>query len=85
MGWTGWVFRMKDGRAFSCGSSLLMDFFQLPEGYSFSDVDEVINHSYVDAAGAIISLERGAALPSGYRPSTVLRERISFTCPVDGL
>jgi hypothetical protein len=54
MSWTGWVFRMRDGRCFSYGSSFLMEFFHLPDGYDFSDVTEVINHSFV----------------SGHKPST---------------
>ena len=40
-----------------------MDFFQLPEGYSFSDVDEIINHSFVDAAGAVMSSKEVLLFP----------------------
>ena len=83
MGWTGWVFRMKDGRRFSYGSSFSFEFFQLPDGYSFEDVAEVINHSFIDANGKVASLERGCLLPAGYRSD--FRERIFFTCAVDGL
>ena len=85
MGWTGWVFRMSDGRPFSYGTSFLMEFFQLPDGYEFSDVEEVINHSFVDAAGAIVTLQKGGPLPNGYRAEAVLRERAFFSCAVDGL
>lgn len=85
MGWTGWVFRMRDARCFSYGSSFHTEFFQLPDGYDFSDVDEVINHSFVDSNGTVSPLKSGALLPPGYRPDMVLRERIFFTCAVDGL
>ena len=85
MGWTGWVFRMKDGHLFSYGSSFHTEFFQLPDGYSFADVSEVINHSFVDSTGAVASLIRGGHLPDGYRPDSVLRERVFFTCAVDGI
>lgn len=87
MGWTGWVFRMKDASLFSYGSSFNMEFFQLPEGYEFSDVTEVINHSFVDTRGAVVPLRvhPGAGLPDGYPMSSVFRERIYFTCAIDGI
>ena len=85
MGWTGWVFRMSDGRPFSYGTSFLMEFFHLPDGYEFSDVEEVINDSFVDSSGAIARLQKGGLLPNGYRPDAVLRERAFFSCAVDGL
>jgi hypothetical protein len=85
MGWTAWVFKMKDGRMFSYGASFRMGFFQLPEAYGFGDVLEVINHSFVDGTGTLRSLDRGAPLPAEYRAASVLRERMFFTCAVDGV
>jgi hypothetical protein len=85
MGWTGWVFRMRDGRYFSYGSSFHTEFFELPDGYYFSDVDEVINHSFVDSNGNVRSLTNGAPLPTAYHPDKILRERVFFTCAVDGV
>jgi hypothetical protein len=70
---------------FSFGSSFAMEFFQLPEGYEFADVAEVINHSFVDSNGALVSLERGGFLPEGYPFGSVFRERVFFTCAVDGI
>jgi hypothetical protein len=32
MGWTGWVFEMKDGKRFQFGSKFSMEFFHLPDG-----------------------------------------------------
>ena len=83
MGWTGWVFKMNDGKLFSYGTSFRFEFFQLPERYAFSDVAEVINHSFVDSTGALRSLENG--LPEEYRFEAVFRERVFFECAVDGL
>jgi hypothetical protein len=85
MGWTGWVFRMRDGRAFSYGTSFSTEFFQLPDGYEFADVDAVVNHSFVDTKGAITSLQACGGLPKSYRPSAVFRERPFFSCVVDGV
>jgi hypothetical protein len=85
MAWTGWVFRMKDGRSFSYGTTFLMEFFQLPDGYDFSDVEEVINHSFVSDDGVVTGLQRGGILPASYRTSTILRERQFFSCAVDGV
>ena len=83
MGWTGWVFKMKDGKAFSYGSTLNFEFFQLPENYAFTDVVEVINHSYVDAAGAVRSLREPGQ--KDYDIESVFRERVFFSCAVDGI
>lgn len=83
MGWTGWVFRMRDGRHFSYGSSFHTEFFQLPDGYEFADVEEVINHSVVDSNGTVTSLKRRAPGPQYFRPDAILRERVFFTCAVD--
>jgi hypothetical protein len=85
MAWTGWVFRMRDGRSFSYGTRFSTEFFDLPDGYEFSDVQDVVNHSYVTADGSIASLQRGGVPPAAYRWSTLLRERPFFTCAVDGI
>jgi hypothetical protein len=85
MAWTCWVFRMKDKRVFSFGTSFSMEFFQLPDGYEFSDVEEVINHSYIDPNGVLKSVEQGLYLPDDYNPGPMLRERVFFTCAVDGI
>jgi|SRR5579883_1071133 len=87
MGWTGWVFRMRNGALFSYGSSFSMEFFQLPEGYEFSDVAEVLNHSFVDDSGAVVPLtpHPAAGFPSSYSTNTVFRERVYFRCAVDGI
>ena len=85
MAWTGWVFRMRDGRLFSYGTSFRAEFLQLPDGYDFHDVTEVINHSFIDAAGAIVALNQGALPPANYDRSKVLRDRAFFVCAVDGV
>jgi hypothetical protein len=85
MGWTGWVFQMRDGTPFSYGSAFSMEFFDLPDGYSFADVETVINHSYVDSGGSILPLNQGPVLWDDYRSLPVLRERVFFTCFVDEL
>ncbi|MDO6966544.1 hypothetical protein [Rhizobium alvei] len=85
MAWTGWVFRMRDGRCFSYGSPFRWDFLDLPDDYEFSDVAEVINHSYVDLDGQVKPLRQGSFLPEGYADIHVMRERIHFVCYVDGI
>jgi hypothetical protein len=56
-----------------------------PDGYEFSDVEEVINHSFVNPAGTLSRLEQGHLLPEDYRQTKLLRERASFSCAVDGI
>ena len=84
MSWTGFVFEMKDGNLFSYGTSFQVEFFGLPDGYSFSDVAKVHNHSYVGAEGHIVGLERGiGAIGEDYDRSKVYRERPYFVCYID--
>jgi hypothetical protein len=85
MSWTGWVFEMSDGKRFAYGSSYHMEFFDLPEGYSFENVAKVHNHSFLSDDGALVSLVRGGLLPSGYHPKKLFRERVYFKCHIDGL
>lgn len=85
MAWTGWVFEMKDGKLFAYGSSFLMEFFDLPEGYDFSDVVKVHNHSFLSQDGELVSLERGGRLPPNYSPDKLFRERVFFTCYIEGV
>ena len=85
MGWTGWVFEMKDGKLFSYGSGFRFEFFDLPDGYSFDDVMKVHNHSYLSDNGELRSLQRGAMPPKEYTREKIFRERIFFTCYIDGI
>jgi hypothetical protein len=83
MAWTGWVFEMSDGRFFPYGSSFSMEFFQLPDGYSFADVTKVHNHSFVTASGELRTLKQGEMLPDDYDHEKLFRERIYFTCAIE--
>lgn len=85
MGWTGWVLEMTDGCLFAYGSSFTMDFFDLPEGYGFGDVAHVHNHSFLSKEGELRTLERGGFLPGDYAGDSLFRERVYFTCAVDGI
>jgi hypothetical protein len=87
MSWTGWVFEMTDGRLFSYGSTFSFEFFQMPEGYGFSDVRAVHNHSYVSATGEISPLPRGmpGGIPNDYDKVTIFRDRPYFVCNIDGI
>ena len=71
---------MTDGKLFSYGSSFRMDFLDLPEGYGFSDVATVHNHSFVSPNGRLVALDQGGLLPKAYDTSRVYRERVHFTC-----
>jgi len=83
MAWTGWVFEMNDGRMFPYGSSFSMEFFQLPDGYSFSDIAKVHNHSFLSAAGELRTLEQGGMPPDDYDRDNLFHERVYFTCAIE--
>lgn len=85
MSWTGFVLEMKDGALFAYGTTFAMEFFDIPEGYAFSDVVAVHNHAYVSPGGELVPLRRGLAKPpDDYKPSLVCRERPYFVCYYDG-
>jgi hypothetical protein len=86
MGWTGFALKMKDGKHFGFGSTFLWQFFQMPEGYSVDDIEEVINHSYVLKNGELRSHREGPLTrPEEYKDAVVYRERPFFECYIDSI
>jgi hypothetical protein len=84
MSWTGFVLAMRDGKLFAFGTTFLAEFFNLPNGYAFTDVISVHNHSYISGNGELKSLTQGmSAQPSDYDTSLVYRERPYFVCYYD--
>ena len=61
-----------------------MEFFNIPESFSFSDVVTIHNHSYVSPDGQLRSLAQGTKISSAdYGISPVCRERPYFVCYYD--
>jgi hypothetical protein len=86
MGWTGFAAKMKDGKYFGFGTTFRWEFFQLPDGYSTDDIDEIINHSYVLKTGELRSHKEGFLYrPDDYKDAIVYRERPFFECFIDNL
>jgi hypothetical protein len=70
MSWTQFTVRMKDGAEFEFGTAFNMQFFNMPNGYSGSDIAK------------IIPATRGTARNSG---AVLFRERPFFSCFIDGI
>ena len=76
MAWTAFVTEMKDGTMHSYGTEYGFCFFDLPNGYSHSDIAKIHN-------GVVYSKDRGiedyfhVTSLEEYKP---LRERPFFTC-----
>lgn len=86
MGWTGFVLKMDDGKNFAFGTQYLMEFFQMPGGYSASNIKEVINHSYLTKSGEVESHNVPfIETPEDYDSDAIYRERQFFICNVDEL
>ena len=80
MAWTAFVVEMNDNKRFSYGTSFLMEFFDLPDGYSFNDIKKV--HS------GMVHSETEGTLPftlQRHQQITYFREKPFFTCYVDGV
>jgi hypothetical protein len=69
MSWTEFYAIMKDGKEFRFGTTFLIEFFDLPQGYMAADIEKIIPAT----RGAIPRQER------------IYREKPFFTCYVDGL
>lgn len=86
MGWTGFAAKMKDGKFVGFGTAFHWEFFQMPDGYSVDDIEEIINHSYVLQNGELRSHREGHhARPDEYKNAVVYRERPFFECYIDNL
>ena len=86
MGWTGFAAKMKDGKHFGFGTSFHWVFFQMPEGYSVNDIEEIVNHSFVLKNGELRSHRQGPETrPEEYKDAVVYRERPFFECFLDSL
>lgn len=86
MAWTGFAAKMKDGEIFGFGTSFLMDFFQMPEGYQATDIEEIINHSYISKTGELKSHKVPFHdRPDDYDEQALFRERPYFECYLEGL
>ena len=80
MGWTAFVVEMADGSMHSYGTSFSFEFFDLPQGYSYSDILKI--HS-----GAVYSQLLGLR-PFSLDLSKQIsphREKPSFTCYLEEL
>ncbi len=86
MGWTGFVLKMDDEKHFAFGTQFLTEFFQMPEGYTISDIKEVINHSYISKSGEVKSHDVPfIETPEDYNSDCLYRERQYFECFIDKL
>jgi hypothetical protein len=54
MSWTQFSAVMRDGQEFAFGTTFLMEFFQMPDGYSGDDIVKIHSH----AAGNPVHRER---------------------------
>ena len=80
MGWTAFVVEIDDDMRFSYGTSFSFEFFDLPKGYSYSNIRSV--HS------GMVQLDREGTIPfslNHFKQVTWLREKPFFTCYLDGL
>jgi len=86
MSWTAFVAEFKNGEKLSFGTTWSLDFFNLPKGFEFDDVEKVYNNSYLSKIGEIIphksmtNFEKDTA-----EFQKIFRERQSFDCFVENL
>ncbi|HWX56534.1 MAG TPA: hypothetical protein VN176_18270 [Verrucomicrobiae bacterium] len=75
MSWTAFVVEMKDGTMYSYGTSFCFEFFDIPEGYSYSDIAKI-------RSGMLYSQGRGLQAFSLDHQKQIqpYREKPFFTC-----
>jgi hypothetical protein len=69
MSWTEFYATMQDGREFRFGTTFLTEFFDMPDGYSASDIERIVP----------------AVRGEQPRVERIYREKPFFTCYVGGL
>jgi len=69
MGWTEFYATMRDGSEFRFGTTFLIEFFEMPEGYTANDIQNITPA----VRGETPRIER------------IYRERPFFTCYIDGI
>ena len=84
MGWTGFVARMKDGEQFAFGTDWHIAFFNMPDGYVADDIQEIINHTYIDKAGQLKSYHSPEVYQE-FSKSFVFESKPFFECYLDNL
>ncbi len=75
MGWTAFVAVMNDGIRFSYGTQFHFEFFDVPDGYSFSDIKEI--------QSGMIYLESDGTKPFSFdrhKLAKCFREKPFFNC-----
>lgn len=75
MGWTAFVAEMRDGTMHSYGTSLSFEFFDLPVGYSHSDIVRIHSGMAYSKASGLVAFSMKSVQET--RP---LREKPFFTC-----
>ncbi len=69
MAWTGFYALMKDGKEYQFGTTFLLEFFEMPDGYTATDIQKITPAVRGDPP----------------RQARTYRERPFFTCYVQGL
>jgi hypothetical protein len=84
MGWTGFVGKMKDGKHFAFGTDWHLSFFNMPDNYKAEDIEEIINHTYIDEQGLLKSYHSPDVYEI-FKKSMVYESKPFFECYVDEL
>jgi len=86
MSWTAFVAEFKNGEKLSFGTTWSWDFFDLPEGFEFDDVEKIYNNSYLSKNGEIIPHKSMTNFEKDIAEfQKIYRERQSFDCFVENL
>ena len=80
MGWTAFVAEMKDGAMFSYGTQFNFEFFDLPEGYTHSDISKIHSGMVYSRAGGLMTFNMAAL-----KEIHPYREKPFFTCYLKAL
>lgn len=75
MGWTAFVVEMKDGTMHSYGTSYSFQFFDLPKGYSYSNIAQIHSGMVYSQTGSLVPFSINAL-----HEIQTYREKPYFTC-----
>ena len=86
MSWTVFVAEFEDGRKLSFGTTWNWQFFDLPEGFKFSEVKNIISGCYLSKANEIVTHKSILDFKKEMENLQIInREKPFFECYVDQL
>lgn len=84
MGWTAFVAEFQDGRKLSFGTTWNLEFFDMPNDYSFQNVTNIISGAYLSKESEIVAHNSMSSfVEDKEKLQPIYRQKVFFECFID--